>query len=89
VTYKIFFEEKAKKELSRVDKPFQKLIAEKIKQLSENFDLMANNMIPLKGKYDYYRLRVGKYRVIFHKDDEQIIITIVRVGHRKNIYEKL
>ncbi len=87
--YKVFFEEKAKKELSKIEKPFQKLIVEKIKQLSENFDLMTNNMIPLKGNFDFYRLRVGKYRVIFHKDDENIIITIVRIGHRKNIYEKL
>jgi len=87
MTYKIFFEENAKKEFEKIDKPYQKLIAKKLKQLSENFDSLASNLKQLKGKYDYYRLRVADYRVIFSKDDEKIIITILRIGHRKHIYD--
>jgi mRNA interferase RelE/StbE len=87
VIYAVFFEERAAKELVRIEKPYQLLIKKKIEQLSENFDSMVNNLKPLKGKYDYYRLRVGSYRVIFHKDDRKIIITIVRIGHRKSIYK--
>ncbi|MCX6556517.1 MAG: type II toxin-antitoxin system RelE/ParE family toxin [Candidatus Aminicenantes bacterium] len=85
--YAVFFEERAAKELARIDKPYQLLIKKKIEQLTENFDSMVNNLKPLKGKYDYYRLRVGSYRVIFHKDSRKIIISIVRIGHRKSIYK--
>lgn len=87
--YAVFFEEKAKKELARISKPFQRLIARKITKLSEDFDSVKNQLKPLKGNYDYYRMHVGSYRVIFHKDDEKIIITIIRIGNRKNIYKKL
>lgn len=87
--YPVFFEERAIKELKKIEKPYQKIIRKKIDQLAENFDLLSKNLKLLKGKYDYYRLRVGKYRVIFHKDDINIIITIVRIGHRKKIYENI
>lgn len=40
----------------------------------------------LKGE-DAYRIRVGKYRVIYEIDDGRILITVVSVGHRKNIYK--
>ena len=89
MTYSVFFEEKAKKELARINKPFQRLIARKITQLSEDFDSIKKQLKLLKGKYDYYRMRVGSYRVIFHKDDEKIIITIIRIGNRKDIYKNL
>ncbi|MCK5058523.1 MAG: type II toxin-antitoxin system RelE/ParE family toxin [Candidatus Aminicenantes bacterium] len=87
--YEVFFEERAEKELAKIEKPFQRLIVTKIKQLAENFDSLANNLKILKGKNDYYRLRVGNFRVIFYKDDAKIVITIVRIGHRKDIYERL
>ena len=86
--YAVFFEERAEKDLAKINKPHQQLIANKIKQLADNFDSLANNLKILKGKYDYYRLRVGDFRVIFHKDDAKIIITIIRIGHRKDIYKK-
>jgi len=41
----------------------------------------------MQGKYDYFRLRVGSYRVIFHKDARKIMITIVRVGHRREVFK--
>ncbi|MGD2087455.1 MAG: type II toxin-antitoxin system RelE/ParE family toxin [Candidatus Aminicenantes bacterium] len=87
--YAVFFEERAKKELSKIDKPFQRLIVNKINQMAEDFDSLKGNLKRLQGKYDYYRLRVGNYRVIFHKDDVKIIITIIRIGHRKDIYDTI
>ena len=89
MTYKVFYSPKAAKELAQISKPFQQLIVRKITQLSENFASLSNNLKILKGKHDYYRLRVGGYRVIFHKDDERILITIIRIGDRKNIYDSL
>jgi len=86
--YALLIEDKAKKELSRLDRPYQRLIIKKLNQLAEDFDSLANNLKQLKGKFDYYRLRVGDYRIIFHRDAKQIIITIIRIGHRNNIYSE-
>ena len=36
---------------------------------------------------DGYRLRVGNYRVIVDLDKEKLIILVLRIGHRKNVYD--
>lgn len=40
----------------------------------------------LKGE-EAYRIRVGKYRIIYEINDDIIIVTVVSVGHRKDIYK--
>ncbi|MBE0665563.1 MAG: type II toxin-antitoxin system RelE/ParE family toxin [Candidatus Aminicenantes bacterium] len=89
MSYAVFYEEKAAKELAKIERPYQLLIKKKIELLAEDFASMANNLKPLKEKYDYYRLRVGRYRVLFHKDARKIMITIVRVGYRREVYKDL
>ncbi|WP_338045057.1 type II toxin-antitoxin system RelE family toxin [Nosocomiicoccus ampullae] len=43
----------------------------------------------LKGNLnEYWRYRIGKYRIITRIDDDKIIINIISVGHRSNIYKK-
>ena len=41
------------------------------------------------SKEDYYRLRIGNYRVIFKKEDKNLIIFVIRIGHRREIYLSL
>jgi len=88
MTYKLVFFESAVKDLEAIEKPYDKLIKRKIIQLSEDFESLENNVKVIKGKDNYYRLRVCKYRIIFIKDDDKVLIIIVRIGHRKSIYEK-
>jgi len=87
VRYSVFYEERAAKELAKIDRPYQLLIKKKIGRLAEDFKSMSGNLKSLQGKYDYFRLRVGGYRVIFHKDAKKIMITIVRVGHRREVFK--
>jgi mRNA interferase RelE/StbE len=89
VRYAVYFQERAAKELAKIDRPYQLLIKKKIDQLATDYESMSGNLKALKGKYDYYRLRVGSYRVIFHKDSNKIVITIVRIGHRQSIYNNI
>ena len=81
------FIKEAVEELSRIDPIWQKRILNKIKILSADPKNLANNIKKLKGKYrDYYRLRVGDYRVIYSRENARLIIIIIRIGHRKEIY---
>jgi len=41
----------------------------------------------LRGREDFYRIRAGDYRVVYQIEDEVLLILIVRVGDRKEIYE--
>ena len=40
----------------------------------------------LSGQIDLYRMRVGNYRVVYEIDNGQIVVSVIKVGHRKEIY---
>jgi len=85
--YKLVFLTSAQKELKKLDSAVQKSIKEKLILLTENPELLKNNIKGLKGGHKgKFRLRVHQYRVIFQIKDDELIITIIRVGHRKEIY---
>ena len=41
----------------------------------------------LKGQRDYWRIRIGDYRVLYTINDKTRVIDIVRVGHRREVYD--
>jgi len=85
--YSVVFLEEATKELSQIDPIWQKRILNKIKILSADPKILANNIKKLKGKYqEYYRLRIGDYRVIYSQENDRLLIVIIRIGHRSEIY---
>ena len=85
--YSLNFLSNAKKEFKKLDTVVQKSIKEKLLLLVENPDILKNNIKALKGEYKgKFRLRINQYRVIFQVKDEELIIIVVRVGHRKEVY---
>ncbi len=86
--YSVVYEKSAIKGLLSVEKPFRLLIKEKIEILAKDPDRLKNRVKALKGK-EYkglYRLRVGDYCVVYQRKDDVLIILIVRIGHRKEVY---
>jgi mRNA interferase RelE/StbE len=81
--FKIIWTQRASEELTKIEPHISKRILIKVRDLSEN--TFSREVKKLKG-VDAFRLRVGDYRVIFQIERE--IISILKVGHRKNIYEK-
>lgn len=84
--YRLRFLTRAVKDLKRIDRPFQKIIKEKLNILKENPEILKNNITALKGEDDLFRLRAGNYRIIFKKEEKALVILIIRIGHRKDIY---
>jgi len=82
--YKVIIPKFALKELSKIDKTNQQLIFDKIKELEKgNF----SNDKALKGKHkDKFRKRAGNYRIIYLKENDILLITVIRVAHRKEVY---
>jgi mRNA interferase RelE/StbE len=84
--YKITFKNSAYKELERLPKSTVRKIAVAIDGLE--VDPRPVGVKKLKdSSEDLYRIRVGDYRVIYTINDGVKIVTILRIGHRKDIYK--
>lgn len=82
--YEIIFDKSAAKFFKKLDKNLQERIGKKIGLLKNNPMLGESLIGNLSG---LRRLRVGDYRIIYKIKNEQLIILILDIGHRKNIYQ--
>jgi mRNA interferase RelE/StbE len=80
---KIIWDEKVYDSLNKLEPSIARRILKKVEELSEN--PFSKDIKRLKGSDDF-RLRIGDYRVIF--SIEQGVIQVLKVGHRKNIYNQ-
>ena len=85
MTYQIEFKTRAKKELARVPKEFAQKIIVEIASLAQN--PRPNGCKKLVGAEYTYRIRVGDYRVIYTLFEQQLIIEVIKIGHRKEVYK--
>lgn len=88
IGYTIIFTDDAKKDLRRLEKQIISRIFEKVKTLTSSKPDNLN-IKKLKSKNDLYRLRMGDYRIVYCIKHEKIIIYVVAIGHRKDIYSSL
>ena len=88
MNYKIVFTEKAKKQLKKLDKPTAALI---IGWLAKNIEGCENPRVHGKGlvenKSGQWRYRIGDYRVICEIEDQKIMVLVLEIGHRREIYD--
>ncbi len=84
LTYKLVFDDKVIKDLKSIDKAWQQRIIKAIKtKLVDN---------PFQGKRlvgelsPYYRYRVGGYRVIYEVQEQEVLVTVIKIRHRKEVY---
>jgi mRNA interferase RelE/StbE len=85
--YRIEVKRSAAKALKKIPKPDRKRIAEKIDSLAEN--LPNPETTKMKGDNPFHRIRVDDYRIVYEIQNEDLVILIVKVGHRKDIYRNL
>ena len=84
MTYAVFVERYAQKQILKLDKKAIPIIREAIARLADNPRPLG--YIKLKGE-KAYRIRVGNYRIIYEIDDGIVTVTVVSIGHRKDIYK--
>ena len=82
--YKIELKKSVFKDIRDIPQVFLKKIEEAIQKLSEN--PFSPESKKIQGYTDYYRIRVGMYRIIYRVEKKIEIVTIIKVGHRKEIY---
>jgi mRNA interferase RelE/StbE len=85
--YKIMVKKSAAKALKKISKPDQKSISKAIDNLAEN--LPNPNTTKMKGDNPFHKIRVGDYRIVYEIQDDILLILIIIIGHRKDIYRSL
>ena len=82
--YSVVFARSARRELEQLEARVARRIIARIEALASN--PRPHGCVKLQGADDLWRIRVGDYRVIYAIADELLIVTIVRVAHRKDVY---
>lgn len=81
--YSIIIKKKAKKFIDKLPLNERKRIVYAIKQLPNGEDIKK-----LKGHDELFRLRIGEYRIIYSTDTGKLIVYVVDVGNRGDIYKR-
>ncbi len=84
--YEIEFLRSAAKELAALPRATQERIAGVIDKLRSDPRPPGAKALQSDGKY--LRLRVGDYRVIYQVADERLIVLVVKIGHRREVYQR-
>lgn len=84
MTYTIELSRSAHKALKDIPHPDMKKIRDKIEKLKK--DPLSHGCEKLEGNDDLYRIRFGDYRVIYQIFSKRLIILVVKIGHRREIY---
>ena len=86
MSYQITFHPGALHELKKLPQSQQKKIGEVIGDLAEKPRPLGS--VKLTG-VEAYRVRIGEYRVAYAVKDKRVVVLILKIGHRRDIYREL
>lgn len=82
--YSVHLTRTAEKQLKKLPKQFQTKVAAVL--LSLQIDPWPYGSKKLSGFESTFRLRVGEYRIIYEVQKKEVIVTVLKIGNRKDIY---
>lgn len=83
-SFRIVIKKSAAKEIERIEKKDRIRIIEKIRCLASDPRPFGSKKLSGQEKY---RIRQGNYRILYQVIDDELIINVVKVGHRRDIYD--
>ncbi len=75
-------------------KSIKNLPLKDIRRIKRKIDNLAENLpdpatTKMKGNNSFHKVRSGDYRIIFEIHDDRLVILVVKIGHRKDVYKRL
>jgi len=85
--YQVTLSPAAYRQLNDLPKPDQRRIQERIERLSTNPRPPTAKAI--QGGHGILRIRVGDYRIIYKVEDDLLVVLVIRIGHRREVYRRM
>jgi mRNA interferase RelE/StbE len=85
--YRVEFTKRADRALDRLPAEARLRIVRRAESLASN--PRPSGSVKLSGKEDMYRLRFGDYRMIYEIQDKAVLVLVLDVGHRREVYRNL
>lgn len=73
----------AARALAKLEPAVQRRIAQRIDRLAVDPRVDATK---LRGAHDVWRARVGDYRILYAIEDERLVVLVIKIGHRRDVY---
>ena len=87
MAYTVLLAPAAERRIKTLDRPLQQRVTKRLAKLGDN--PRPHGVDKLAGADDLYRVREGEYRIIYTIQDKELIVLVVKIGHRKEVYRKL
>ena len=84
MAYTVELSNRAKRDLAALSPELQTRIVKALRTLEVK--PRPSGMKKLKGEENAYRLRVGNYRVLYEVHDKRLLVLVVQIGHRREVY---
>ena len=85
MSYRINFTTAAARQIRKLPRPARERVLQVVEMLTE--DPRPNGARKLVGEEAAWRIRAGDYRVIYDVFDDELLVTVVRAGHRRDLYD--
>lgn len=86
MSYRVEFTTAAARQVKKLPRPARDRILDAVEDLSD--DPRPHGAKKLVGEETAWRIRVGHYRVIYDIFDTELTVTVVRAGHRREVYDR-
>ncbi|MBD1876845.1 type II toxin-antitoxin system RelE/ParE family toxin [Nodosilinea sp. FACHB-131] len=86
MSYEILIQPAAQRQLKKLPLAVQKDLVVLLERLAQEPRPLGCKK--LKGRQNQYRVRLGDYRIIYSIEEMALVIRVIKVGHRRDIYEE-
>jgi mRNA interferase RelE/StbE len=82
--YEIIIRPSAEKCLDKIPRPDRRRLVDAMEELRDN--PRPAGVVKLAGDENLWRIRIGDYRVVYEIHDDRLVVLVLRVAHRKDVY---
>jgi mRNA interferase RelE/StbE len=84
--YQVFFKPSAERQLRKLPVDVQRRIVGEVATLAVN--PRPSGVVKLTGDENLWRIRIGNYRVVYEIHDDRLVVLVLRVANRKDVYRR-